>query len=191
MTRSPAFWKPGQWKTNSAESSRSYLVPEDLWLRYRSSLLWLEGHMPNESLVSYFLEPPPPNPPWTGERQWAQLRDSGEVTPRYVPKALSAEPQWLLPKPVGDLLSLIFFVLRIRPMKTLSTGQVFSRFSGRQWRACFPHCFSLQSFSSSLLGLQPSQNAGYLASGPSEAQAQMSHCKNSVRDTAIGKRWIC
>ena len=39
----------------------------------------------------------------------------------------------LLPKLVGVLLSLIF-VPRTRPMKTLSTGQVFSRFSGRLWR---------------------------------------------------------
>ena len=31
----------------------------------------------------------------------------------------------------GVLLSLIFFVLRIRSMRTVSTGQVFSRFSGR------------------------------------------------------------
>ena len=29
----------------------------------------------------------------TGRQQWAQLRDSGEATLRYVPKALSAEPQ--------------------------------------------------------------------------------------------------
>ena len=35
--------------------------------------------------------------------------DSGEVAPQYAPKALSAEPQYLLPKPVGVLLSLIFF----------------------------------------------------------------------------------
>ena len=43
----------------------------------------------------------------------------------------------------------------------------------------------------SLSGLEPSQNPWCLASGPNEAQAVMSHCKNSVRDTAIGKRWIC
>ena len=30
-----------------------------------------------------------------------------------------------------------------------------------------------------------------LASGPNEAQALMSHFQNSVRDTVIGKRWIC
>ena len=47
----------------------------------------------------------------------AQLRDSGEAAPQHVPKALSAEPQWLLPKPVGVLLSFLFSVPRIRPMK--------------------------------------------------------------------------
>ena len=31
----------------------------------------------------------------------------------------------------GFLLSLIFFVIRIRSMRTVSTGQVFSKFSGR------------------------------------------------------------
>ena len=92
------------------------------------------------------------------------------------------------------VLSLIFFVPRIKPVKTVSTGQVFSRFSGRLYRdssACFPHCFFLLSFSFSLPGLELSQNPWYLASGSNEAQALMSHCKNSVRDTEIGKRWIC
>ena len=48
----------------------------------RSSLLWLEGHMPNkilfplQSLISCFLEAP-----WTSKWQWVQLRDSGEATP--------------------------------------------------------------------------------------------------------------
>ena len=57
--------------------------------------------------------------------------------------------------------------------------------------ACFSHCFFLMSFSSSLLGLEPGQNLWCLASEPNEAQVLMSHCKNSVRDTAIRKRWIC
>ena len=56
--------------------------------------------------------------------------------------------------------------------------------------ARFSHCFFLLSFSS-FLGLEPSQNPGCLASGPNEAQALMSHCKNSVRDKAISKRWVC
>ena len=72
------------------------------------------------------------NLPWKSEPQWVKLKDSGEATPQYVPKApLSAEPQKLLPKPVGVLLSLIFFVPRIRSMKTVSTRQVFSRFSSK------------------------------------------------------------
>ena len=29
--------------------------------------------------------------------------DSGEAAPQHVPKALSAEPQWLLPQPVGQM----------------------------------------------------------------------------------------
>ena len=57
-----------------------------------------------------------------------QFRDSGEATLWYVPKALSAGPQELLPKPVGILLSLLFSVPRIRPMKTVDTDQIFSRF---------------------------------------------------------------
>ena len=43
----------------------------------------------------------------------------------------------------------------------------------------------------SLLELEPGQNPWCLASGPSEAQALRSHCKNSVRDSVIGKKWIC
>ena len=49
----------------------------------------------------------------------------------YVPKAPSAGPQELSHKPVGVLLSLLFSVPIIRPMKTVGTGQIFSRFSGR------------------------------------------------------------
>jgi len=57
--------------------------------------------------------------------------------------------------------------------------------------ACFSPCFFFLSFSSSLLGLEPGQNPRHLASGPNETQALMFHCKNSVRDTVIGKRWTC
>ena len=92
-----------------------------------------------QSLISCFLK----TPRWTGEQQWVQLRDSGEATPQYVPKSpLSAEPQKLLPKPVGSSV-LIFFVPRIRPMKTVSTDQVFSRFSGRLWRGFLGTFFPL------------------------------------------------
>ena len=58
----------------------------------------------------------------------------------------------------------------------------------------FPLLFSpiLQLLSSSLLGLEPSQNPWCLILGCNEAQAlDVSLQKNSVRDTAIGKRWIC
>ena len=53
------------------------------------------------------------------------------ATPQCVPKApLSAASYYLLSKWVRVLLSLIF-VPKIRPMKTVSTGQVFSRFFSR------------------------------------------------------------
>ena len=81
--------------------------------------------------ISRFLFPqPPPPPPRTGGRQWVQLRDSGEATLQYAPKALPG-PQLRLPKPVGVLLSLLFSVPRIRPMETVSNGQISSKFSSR------------------------------------------------------------
>ena len=46
--------------------------------------------IPLQSLVSCLLDPP--LPPQTGERQWVQLRDSGEATLWYVPKALLGFP---------------------------------------------------------------------------------------------------
>ena len=76
-------------------------------------------------------------------------------------------------------------------MKTVSVSQVFSRSSRRLWRARLSHCFFLRSFSSPLLGVEPSQNPRWLASGPNETQALMPHYKSSVRNTVIGKRWIC
>ena len=48
----------------------------------------------------------------------------------------------------------------------------------------------LLSFISSLLGLEPGQKPWHLASGANEAQDLMSHPKNSVTDTMIGKRWV-
>ena len=42
------------------------------------------------------------------------------------------------------------------------------------------------------LGLEPGQNPWCLVLRPNEAQAlDVSLQKNSVRDTAIGKRWVC
>ena len=49
----------------------------------------------------------------------------------------------------------------------------------------------LLSLISSLLGLEPGQKPWHLASGANEAQALMSHPKNSVTDTMMGKRWVC
>ena len=62
--------------------------------------------------LSCFLEPPA-----NRRAAGAQLRDSGEATPQHVPKVLSAEPQELLHKLVGVLLSFLFSVPKIRPMK--------------------------------------------------------------------------
>ena len=96
---------------------------------------------------------------------------------------------------MGVLLPLIFFVPRIRPMKTEHRAvfhlpaDLVADDEGDSL-ACFSHCFFLLPFNSSLPGLEPGQNPRCLASGPQEAQARMSRCKNSVRDMVTGKRWI-
>ena len=42
------------------------------------------------------------NLPWKSEPQWVKLKDSGEATPQYVPKApLSAEPPVAVTQAVG------------------------------------------------------------------------------------------
>jgi len=69
--------------------------------------------IPLQSLISCFL-----NPLGTGKQQWVQL-DSGRGYLVVVAQV------------GGGSSVLIFFVPRIRPMKTVSTGQAFSRFSGR------------------------------------------------------------
>ena len=56
---------------------------------------------------------------------------------------------------MGVLLALISFVPKIRPMKTVSTGQVFSRFSGRLLRGFLGTFFPLL-FSPILQLLSPS-----------------------------------
>ena len=129
-------------------------------------------------------------------------------------------------------------------MKTLSTGQVFSRFSSRLWKGflvtffplLFPPILQLLSPSMPLLtkywaghylfiskscawnhlpkigtqthmagtlccalslscirlGLEPGQNLWCLVLGPNNARVlDVSLQNNSVRDTVIGKRWIC
>ena len=54
-------------------------------------------------------------------------------------------------------------------------------------RHVFPTDFSSCPSAPLSWDFQPGQNPWCLTSGPNEAQALMSHCKNSVRDTAIGK----
>ena len=144
--------------------------------------------VPLQSLISCFIEYPVKR--WVAvgatEGWWQGLLFSGSQSLHYLLGPSSCYPsRW------GVLLSLIFFLPMIRPMKTVSTVQAFSRFSGRLWRgflSTFSPMLFLLSFSSSLPGLEPSQNLRGLASGPNEVQAPMSHCKNSVRDMGIGKR---
>ena len=146
--------------------------------------------IPLQSLISCFLETPLEQASGSG-RNWGTLerlilsmsqRLHSLVNPR------SCHPG------LGVLLSLIFFVPRIKPMKTERRSgiqQIFwQAMKGIPWHA-FSTAFFLLFLSSSLLGLEPGQNPRCLASGPNKNQALMSHCKNSVRDTAIGKRWIC
>ena len=61
---------------------------------------------------------------------------------------------------------------------------------GIPWHV-FPTAFSSCPSALSLLGLNLSQNTGCLASTPNESQVLMSHYKNSVREKAMGKKWIC
>ena len=85
--------------------------------------------MPLQPLISCFLKPP--------ANRWAAvgaIEDSGWSYSPVGPEgstvccALVAVAQQ-----VRVLLPLIFLVPEIRPMKTVSIGQAFSRFSGRLW----------------------------------------------------------
>ena len=83
--------------------------------------------IPLQSLVSCFLEPPQTDGWAVGsiEGLWggcSLVCPKGTIC--WAPVAGGA-------KPVGVLLSLLFSVPRIRPMKTVSTGQIFSKFSSR------------------------------------------------------------
>ena len=171
--------------------------------------------IPLQSLVSSFIEPL-----WTGEQQWVQLCGSGRGSSSLCPKGSTicwapvavaqvsggfSVPNLLCAVIHGVAksrtrlsgwteLNWIFFVLRIRPVKTVSTGQVFNRFSGRLWRA-FLSMFSPMLFPPVLQlpplpGFEPSQNPWCLDSGSNEAQVLMSHCKNQI-ETQLGKRWVC
>ena len=99
VTRSPAWWKPGQWKMNSAESSRSSVSDSrrpQVKVGGPCSYGWKDICLTklNSFTISCFLFPQTPRPPpQTDKWQWVQLRDSGEATSRYVPKGLSTEPQ--------------------------------------------------------------------------------------------------
>ena len=95
--------------------------------------LWLEGHMANrilialQSLISCFLEPPANRRVAVGtiegplQELLPSVSQSSTVCCALVAIAQAGE---------GPL-SLISLVPRIRPMKIVGTGQVFSRFSSR------------------------------------------------------------
>ena len=69
------------------------------------------------------------NPLQTGEWQWVKLRDSGRGYSPMCPKGSTICCVLVaVAKLVRVILSLIFFVPRIRPMKTVSIGQILSRF---------------------------------------------------------------
>ena len=88
--------------------------------------------IPLQSLVSCFLKPP--------VNRWAAEGATEGLWLGFLPTVsrglhcLLRSGVQLLPEQVRVLLSLISFVPRIGPMKTVSTGQVFSRFSDRLWR---------------------------------------------------------
>ena len=88
---------------------------------------------PLQSLISCFLEP--------RVNRWAAVDETEGLWQGIHPRVSQRLHHLLLPRSccqvVEGSLSLIFFVPRIRPMKTESTGQVFSRFSGRLWRGIF------------------------------------------------------
>ena len=133
VTRSPLCWKLGQRKTNSAESSRGSasdsrrpLVkvgdPRSYgWRDMPKKIL-----IPLQSLVSGFLEPP-------SNRQVAVDAIEGlwRGYSSVCPKGTICWAPVAVTKHVGVTLSLLFSVPRIRPMKTVSTSQIFSKFSGR------------------------------------------------------------
>ena len=73
-----------------------------------------------------------------------QLRNSGRGYSPVHPKSSTICCALVAVAQVGEgSLSLIFFVPRIRPVKTVSTGQVFSRFSSRLWRGILSSFFPL------------------------------------------------
>ena len=124
--------------------------------------------IPLQSLVSWFPEPPANRQAAVGamEGLWKGLLLS-------VSQRLHCLLGPTISCPSGGLLlSLIIFVPRIRPMKTVSTGQVFSIFSIRLWRGFLGKFFSLlfppilQLLSASLPGLEPGQNRWCLVLGP-------------------------
>ena len=138
-----------------------------------SSLLWLEG--PLQSLVSCFLEPPV-NRRVAGDTIEGLWRGYYSACPKgavcWAPVAVTQAG--------GDSSVLSLLCARDQTNETVSTGQIFSKFSGGLWRGflgtffplLFPSCPSALSRDSS-----PAKT--------NETQALMSHCKNSLRDKAI------
>ena len=143
VTRSPLCWKLGQQKTTesscgSASDSRRPLVELGGPCSYGWRDMPKKILIPLQSLVSGFLEPPANRQVAVGaiEGLW---RGYSSVCPKgticWAPVAVT--------KPVGVTLSLLFSVPRIRPMKTVSTSQIFSKFSGGLWRGFLGTFFPL------------------------------------------------
>ena len=109
--------------------------------------------IPLHFLVSCFLKPPVNRRVAVGatEGLWQGLLPSVSWRRYYLLRLSSYECTWGYPS------GWRFFVTSLlcakdQAMKTVSTGQAFSRFPNRLWRgsARFSHCFFLPSFSSSL-----------------------------------------
>ena len=141
--------------------------------------------IPLQSLVSCFLKPPVNRRAAGGtiEGLWRGYSSA-------CPKGAICWAPLAVTQAGGVLLSFLFSVPKIRPMKLWAPVRYLANFLGgyeRDSLARFSHCFSLLSFSP-LPGLEPGQNPGGPASGPNKAQALRSHCKNSVTVKAIDRR---
>ena len=133
VTRNPAGSKLGQRKMNSAESlpgsasdSRRPLLKVGGPFSYGWRDMPTKILIPLQSLISCFLEPPVKRQVAVGviEGLWRGYSlGCPKGTICWAPVAITQTG--------GVLLSLLLSVPRTRPMKTVSTSQILSRFSGR------------------------------------------------------------
>ena len=86
--------------------------------------------IPLKSLIFCFLKHPA-----NSEQRWVQLRDSSRGYSPVCPKASTiCSALVAVAQESGGSYVLNLLCPRIRPMKSVSTGQVFSRSSGRLWK---------------------------------------------------------